>query len=151
MRTLSKYLSLETKKQQQVIVYSTQGADIFKKYLVYAGRIQKDTIPTLSQPMKPDSPITFDGITFTSCDNSIDVASSSAVHVVSSLCGFPTKQTQTHTKLSRLSDGGTIFDIYNNAVCNRDTLSTYPNNITLKDFAVESMSASDFCRTFISK
>lgn len=151
MRTLSKYLSFAREKQQQVFVYSTQGADIFKKYLVYADRIQKDTIPSLAKPMKPDSPITFDGITFTSCDNSIDVASSSAVHIVSSLCGFPTKQTMTHTKLSRLSDGGTIFDIYNNDVCNRDILSTYPNNITLKDFAVESMSASDFCTTYVSK
>jgi len=151
MRTLSKYLHLAREKHQEVFVYSTQGADIFKKYLVYTDRIQKDTIQTLAKPMKPDSPITFDGITFTSCDNSIDVASSSAVHIVSSLCGFPTKQTPTHTKLSRLSDGGTIFDIYNNDVCDRNTLSTYPSNITLKDFAVEPMSASDFCTTYVSK
>ncbi len=151
MRTLSKYLNLARTKEKPVIVYSTQGSDIFKKYLVYADRITPETIQVLSIPMKPDSPITFDGITFTSCDNSIDPASSSAVHIVSSLCGFPAKQTTTYTKLSRLSDGGTIFDIYNNDVCNRDTLSTYPHGITLKDFAVESMSAETFCRIFISK
>lgn len=151
MRTLSKYLSIAGDGTRPIIVYSTQGADIFKKYLLYTNSIKKTSIAELSKPMKPDAAITFNVITFTSCDNSVDVTDGTTLHIVSNLCGFPTKNTETHTKLSRLSDGGTIFDIYNNEVCNRDTLSTYPHGITLDDFAIESMPADEFCTTFVSK
>lgn len=151
MRTLSKYLKIANDGTRPIIVYSTQGADIFKKYLLYTNNINKQTIAELSKPMKPDAPITFNGITFTSCDNSVDVTDGGMLHIVSNICGFPTKNTLTHTKLSRLSDGGTIFDIYNNEVCKRDTLFTYPQGITLSDFAIERMSADEFCTTFVSK
>lgn len=150
MRTLSKYLKIAA-GEKPVIVYSTQGADIFKKYLLYTNSITTESLAELKKPVKPNAPITFNGITFTSCDNSVDVTAPGAVHIVSNLCGFPTRNTDTHTKLSRLSDGGTIFDIYNNEVCKRDTLFTYPQGITLSDFAIESMTPDEFCTTFVSK
>ncbi len=151
MRILSKYLVIAKKQNLPIFVYSPQGTDIFKKYLAYADRLKKDTMPSLAQPLKPDGSITFDGITFTSCNNSIDVGNTNAIHIVSSICGFPSVNTLTHTKISRLSDGGTIFDIYNNSVCNRDSLSNYPHDIIQTDFAVESMPAEAFCRVYISK
>jgi hypothetical protein len=70
--------------------------------------------------------------------------------VVDARCGIPKLKTP-DANISRLSDAGTMYAIYNDTVCSSYGLHRYPSNIKLNDFNVEKLTDKKFCETFITR
>ncbi len=49
-----------------------------------------------------------------------------------------------------LYDGGEIYRIYNDKICNQYSLARYPSNFSINDFAIEKITTEEFCKKFIT-
>ena len=148
VRTFSKYVSLASKNQQEVLIYSPSAPDIFKKYLFYTNSYNKDTYLTIRKIYKANK-FNFGNLKFMGCDNTIDPTKTSDLIVYDFQCGN-LKKDYSHLAISRLSDGGQNYEIYNDKICSQYPLKLYPSGITIGDFSIETMSASKFCETFVT-
>jgi len=139
MRLLTKYLELTKTHNAPAIVYVVSPSDVFQKYIVYANAITKNTIPQLS----------FEGITFAPC------AGAEAQHTTTAITiydvGCKTVPEETHTSITTLVDAGETYKIFNDTVCTAYRLKRYPDHISIKNFAIESLSEKTFCETYISQ
>ncbi len=71
------------------------------------------------------------------------------VHLTKTPCEPPTDSDKV-TEIKSLIDSGTIFVLYNDALCSQFDLQSYPS-VKKNTFAVEKMSDEAFCKTFFSK
>jgi len=55
-----------------------------------------------------------------------------------------------HLSIAALLDAGQTFKVYNDKICQGVVLGSYPVNIKLNDFNMESLDNKYFCSTFIS-
>jgi hypothetical protein len=53
------------------------------------------------------------------------------------------------TVIPSLSDGGTLYMIFNDKTCSQYALSSYPTGFSASDFLVESLSEKQFCERFV--
>lgn len=147
MRVLTKYLGFASQTNAPVTVYSNRGGDLFKKYLFYANALNRQTMPTISH-IDTRSPFTFNTIRFTDCDTGIKTAASGMM-IFDTTCGMHIEGSE--LSITKLLDGGKIYNIHNDAVCSRYSLNTYPQGIQISDFAVEQLSQKQFCETLITR
>lgn len=148
VRLLSKYATLASIKGKEVTIYSPSAPDIFKKYLFYSNSYNKDTYLQVRKIYKSEK-FKFQNITFAGCDRTIDPAYKTNIIIYDFNCGSLSKEVK-HLAIPRLSDGGQSYQIYNDKICNGFNLKRYPQNIGIKDFAIEDLSTQKFCETFIT-
>lgn len=148
VRLLSKYATLASIKGKEVTIYSPSAPDIFKKYLFYSNSYNKDTYLLVRKNYKSEK-FKFHNITFAGCDRTIDPAYKTNIIIYDFNCGSLSKEVK-HLAIPRLSDGGQSYQIYNDKICNGFNLKRYPQNIGIKDFAIEDLSTQKFCETFIT-
>lgn len=150
MRLISKYLSIANISDSHITMYSNTSTDFLKKYIFYSNNLTESTIRDLNAINPKLSAFNFNGITFSSCDRTIDVTGSNSIHIVDTKCGN-LNTPASHIQIARLTDAGDLYDIYNDTVCSQFDLKQYPTGITINDFSVEKMSPKQFCETFVSK
>lgn len=148
MRVLSRYLTIAKRADIPITVYSNTSQDLFKKYLFYTDSMTKQTIDEIKK-IGTKSGFTFNGIHFTSCDDKIQNAPPNTILIYDVMCGMQVSGPR--LRISRLSDGGGIYEIFNDPVCGQYALNTYPRGITTNDFAVEKLSDERFCTIYINK
>lgn len=148
MRVLSRYLTIAKRTNVPITVYSNTSSDLFKKYLFYTDGMKKQTIDEIKK-IGTKSGFTFNGIHFTSCDDKIQNAPPNSILIYDVMCGMQVSGPR--LRISRLSDGGGIYEIFNDPVCGQYALNTYSQGITTNDFAVEKLSDERFCTVYINK
>lgn len=148
VRIFAKYASLVNKKEQKIFVYSPMSSDIFKKYIFYSNAYNKDTYLQIRSLYKTNS-FDFQNIKFLPCDATIDPLATDDLIIYDFNCGKLINESK-HLSVSRLSDGGQSYEIFNDKICSTFNLNRYPSNIKIDDFAIEDMQLKRFCQTFIT-
>ena len=148
MRILSRYLKLVYKPDTQVTVYTTTSSDVLKKYLFYTNGMTKQTMPEIRRIFSYDIQNIFQNIKFVSCDDSIKSIDGNKLVIYDVKCGMDIDAP--HIQISRLSDAGGIYKIYNDTLCSKYALTHYPTGIKISDFNVEGMPTERFCKTYFS-
>ncbi len=115
--------------------------------MLYADVITKEYIPAL-QTISSSESIKLNGITFLPCQSPAAVPAGTT-SITDALCGKPASSH--HQSITTLTDGGENYIIEEDRVCNTYALKRYPQNIRLRAFAIEQLSESEFCETFISQ
>ena len=146
-RILTNYLRLSQSRNIPVVVYSSSTQETFQKYMLYADVITKEYIPAL-QTISSSESIKLNGITFLPCQSPAAVPAGTT-SITDALCGKPASSH--HQSITTLTDGGENYIIEEDRVCNTYALKRYPQNIRLRAFAIEQLSESEFCETFISQ
>jgi hypothetical protein len=148
MRVLSHYLTIKKNTNTPITIYSNTSRDLFKKYLFYTDGMTKQTINEIRKSNTKSS-VLFNNIQFTSCDDKILNAPENNILISDTLCGMHINGP--HLRISKLTDGGGIYEIVNDTVCSSYALNTYPRGITTNDFAIETLSDERFCNIYINK
>lgn len=149
VRLMSKYSLLASKSGQKITVYSTAVPDTFKKYIFYSNNYNKDNYLQIRKIYRSQK-FSFQGINFSSCNRTINPKDIKGILVYDVNCG-DLPQNSGHLALSRLSDGGQTYLIFNDTICSKFSLKGYPSNLSISDFSIEEMSLSKFCQTFVTK
>jgi len=148
VRILSKYISLAQGNEQSIIISTTRSPDLFKKYLFYTNSYNRNTTTQIRQIFEEEK-IELGKVKFTSCNPDINLEQKTDLVIYDVECGITPKDLK-YLRISRLSDGGETYRIYNDHICSDFDLNRYPANISLSDFAVEKLSRERFCQKFIS-
>ncbi|HYM65193.1 MAG TPA: glycosyltransferase family 39 protein [Candidatus Sulfotelmatobacter sp.] len=148
VRLLSKYASVAKQEGKDIVVYSPNATDIFKKYIFYTNNYNKNTYLEIRKDYKAQS-FKFQKVSFAGCDRTIDPTSQREIVVYDFNCGTLPKEYK-HIAIPRLSDGGQSYQIFNDTVCKGFNLKRYPSNLSIADFAIEDMSIQKFCETYIT-
>jgi 4-amino-4-deoxy-L-arabinose transferase-like glycosyltransferase len=148
MRVLSRYLSLTHATKSPITVYTTTSNDVLKKYLFYTDGMTKQSMPEITRIYSGKMQNEFQNIRFVSCDNTLKSVATGSSEIYDIKCGMNFEAP--HIKISRLTDAGSIYEIFNDSLCLKYTLNPYPAGITLPDFNVEGLSTERFCKTYFN-
>jgi 4-amino-4-deoxy-L-arabinose transferase-like glycosyltransferase len=148
VRLFSKYVALANRENQQVLIYSPNASDIFKKYLFYSNSYNKTTVMQIRSIYKLNK-FNFENVQFLGCDNTIDPTATKALIIYDFNCGA-LKKDYKRVVIPRLSDGGQSYDIFNDKICQGFNLKRYPANLSIADFSIENQPVQKFCETFIT-
>jgi hypothetical protein len=146
-RVLSNYIRFAGAQNKKVEVYSSEPDALYKDYLFYTDAYsRKNTVEVAKHFRKND--FSLNNVSFKeSCPRNIKFPSDTTIIVASDLkCSI---QNNRVLDIDQLSDAGTVLRIYNDSICGKYELSSYPNNIQFFDFNVEKLSQSQFCQKFI--
>jgi len=148
VRLLAKYASLASQNGEPIIIYSPAVPDVFKKYLFYTNNYNQKTVSAVRLAYKTNK-FNFGNIQFMGCNNMIDPTKINALILYDFNCG-PLKADYKRVLISRLSDGGPSYNIYNDKICKSFNLKRYPTDLKISDFGIEDQSVQQFCQTFIT-
>lgn len=145
IRVLSRYVTLARQAGLSVAVQTNAQSDVFKKYLFYSDSLNAKNVSDITENWKSEH-YDADHVTFGSCNQQTAI-DPYAVTIMSNDCISTGSGT---VGIRNLVDAGVQYTIYNDSLCTPYELSSYPHNITLGDFAIETMSRERFCRTYIN-
>jgi hypothetical protein len=148
MRVLSRYLTLARRTNVPIAVYSNTSGDLFKKFLFYTDSMTKQTMNDI-QKIDTRLTFTYNGIQFISCDENVKTAPVNTIVIYDMQCNMHINES--HVRVSKLTDGGGIYEIFNDPVCGKYSLNPYPSGISTNDFSVETLSDERFCTVYINK
>jgi len=152
LRVMSKYLVLAEpiakKDGMEIVVLSPRNSDLYKKFLFYGNIYNKENAALVSKNLKDKNP-NYNGIEFIACNSEIDL-NDKKLYVYNAECK-PLDKRGEKLIISRPSDGGEQFSIYNDSICSKFDLDKFPLNANLSDFKIEQMNLDKFCKTFIFK
>ena len=95
-------------------------------------------------------PFNFNGIYFTDCNAKAQFSANSGISVVDVGCDIKlTNPGIIH--IARLNDGGILYTIVNDSVCDHTTFNPYPTGLKLVDMDVENLPSSYFCSVYLSQ
>lgn len=146
MRELSKYITIASPKEKNILVLSSVGATHFKKYLFYANTLNKNTISDVKHAFTTGK-LQVGNVRFTSCEPTIAIPKDTLV-IEDAICSGISSAS--HDDISLIVDGGVAYKIYQDPICSSYALKPYPFGLILSDLAVENMSPKKFCETFIT-
>ena len=144
-RVLSNYIT-RIDKNKKVIINTINPVDNFKKYIFYTDALNEKSVDEISKSFKKHSYI-LDNVTFVDCNK---IEFSNNVTIIDHDCGI-TESGFRSVSISRPSDGGSSYRVYNDNVCNKIMLNLYADNIKLSDLSVEQLSQERFCKTYITR
>lgn len=144
-RTLSYYISLTQQSNSKVVVNTRTPDDTFKKYIYYTNRYNEGTKNAIKKALQTKQYV-LNNVSFVPCSKNLV---KNAVTIYNSSCKTTFTQNKNLT-IARLADAGWVYQIYNDQICSKYSLQSFPSQITLRDFTVESMDEKKFCTTYIT-
>jgi hypothetical protein len=148
-RELSNYIKLSS-RENKVDVFVKSPQDIYNKYIYYSNSLNKDNYKEIQKSISSKK-YSLGNIKFFNCgDIKEDFNSKNVTIYESTICGDYQSEVP-KIKLPQLTDGGEIYRIYGDKICSGYKLNPYPQEIQLKDFSVEKLSARKFCEVFITR
>jgi len=150
-RILSKYALFGSNENKKIVVYTTSPKERFIYYLFFsslyenrlAGEIQNKFIR---------KEYSWKTVQFSYCDNdstpqenTIYIIESGGCDKMKSLLTGPKKT------IPILADGGSVYSIVGDSICDLYALSRYPNNLLFSDLSVENLTKERFCKAFITE
>lgn len=148
-RELAHYISLSKNK---VVVAVTDPKLVFKQYLFYTNSYNRQTAYTLGEKFRA---ISYNNaqVSFVSCAEVKQILPDTTYVIFTDINNKVCKQLNEKMKngiaIARLSDSGSVYNIYNDRVCNTYDLPHYISGVSLSDLRVDHAPAQDFCRKFI--
>lgn len=152
-RILARYAVLANEQNKSVYVHSQEPDALYRGYVLYANVYDKNSAKAISKSFNEKTyalnKVSFSG----SCPSKNEIESENNIVVINysmkcnGLENYPNMKLS--VKIEQLSDGGTIFSIYKDAVCSNQSLSRYPSNFKFFDFNVEKLSKDSFCAKYI--
>jgi hypothetical protein len=151
-RILSKYITLANTQNKLVYVHSQEPDALYRGYVLYANSYNKNSARAITKNFV-DKTYALNNVKFSGdCPDKQEVKSDNIVIINYNMrCNGieDYKNMRTSTNIEQLSDGGTLFSIYKDSVCNNYSLSRYPNNFKFFDFNIEKLSMENFCTKYI--
>ncbi len=150
-RTLVNYIQrLNQSSNKEVIVITAQPADTFNTYVFYSG-LYNDAgkIKQINNVYKSQN-YEYNGIKFINNCESInqDDLENKVIFIEQTV---KCKLDQNNTfKIANPRDGGGVYNIINESLCNSYQLNRYPNPRRLSDFKVEDLTNEKFCHLWIT-
>lgn len=145
-RVLARYVNLSHKNHITFIAMHPQS--FLKQYVFYNGKFDIEVQNILKELNTKDT-FVYKDITFTTC-NEFSLKEDETIILESGLPCLKIPKTDS-VAITRLSDAGSIFTIYNDHLCSQYNLNSYPQHITFSDLALEKLSEQRFCQQFITK
>lgn len=150
-RIISRYLFFKKQITNQPVIFLTPEPDsAFRNYLFHNNLYlpsNYDLIKTIYH--NGGNPIEFDGITFTNKDRQFGDSPTKTVVVDQQLTNRSFSPSAVY--INHLGDNHRLFAIYNDSVCQDQSLDTFAHNLNLFDLNIESLPKIDFCSKYISK
>lgn len=141
---------LRESSNEKVIVVTMQPEDTFNTYIFYSGLYNTaDKIKQINNISKSQI-YEYNKIKFiNSCENiNQDDLKNSVIFVEQTVkCALDQKKTH---KIANPRDGGGLYNIINDSLCNNYILNRYPNPRNLSDFKVEDLTKQKFCQLWIT-
>ncbi|MBU3935554.1 hypothetical protein KJ909_02675 [Patescibacteria group bacterium] len=146
---LAKYLQLETDKNKEIYVLSQEPELLFRSYLFYTNYYQKDKFESIKNIYaKATDNITFNHIHF--INHHQYLPSGDNFTLIYNSIHFDFQKDNPTFYISNPADAGNIYTINRGSTCQNSILSTYPNNIRLKDLNLDKINENDFCQKYIT-
>lgn len=149
MRILSRYLTIIRGNNTPITVYTTTSSDLLKKYLFYTNSMTIQSMPEIKRIYSDEKQYEFQNIRFVSCDNTIKSIDDNSIVISDVKCDMDI--TAPHIQITRLTDAGGIYTLYNDTLCSQYKLNPYPMGTRMSDLNVEKLSTERFCKTYFSK
>lgn len=149
-RLYSRYASLAEKNSIPVINLTDSPELYFKNYLFYTNALNAKTIPETRKIFETQSYVWHNAQFTKTCPSKADIQEGSTAYILS--LTSPCKElfiNQPMTVIPSLSDGGTLYMIFNDKTCCQYALSAYPTGFSASDFLVEHLSEKQFCERFV--
>ncbi|RJQ25346.1 hypothetical protein C4577_06095 [Candidatus Parcubacteria bacterium] len=151
-RILSKYISLASDNNQNVVLidHSLESSipPLFKQYLFYNNMLSRKTVSEISSVVKRSN-YDYKNFKVSLCPKESLPLNYTIITLPDNKCKS-TSSLSKNLSISQLSDGGEIYKIFNDKVCNKYMLNRYPIGIGLNDLEVERLSEKLFCEKFIT-
>lgn len=149
-RILSKYLTEAKILNVPIIVLSESPTGQFNNYLFFTNSFTKDSMAEIRTIYRQPS-FMFHSITYTNCKNMEKIPENATIIFESGNTCIPSSgQLLSNRVIASLSDGGAIYKIYNDRLCEKYTLKRYPSQISLSDLNIEALDRKKFCETYIT-
>lgn len=148
-RIISNYLKLESNKNKEIYVLTREPEVLFRSYLFFSNLYQKNNFDLIKNIYsKSRDNIYFKSIHF--INHNKYLPNGQNYTLIFDTDNFDFKDKNPRLFISRISDAGKIYSIYNGSTCQNLELSTYPNNITIKDLNIEKIDEKNFCERYIT-
>ncbi len=149
-RVLINYINLTKSMTNQVVVISDSPYDLFKKYLFYSQALSKGNLAKI-RTMIAKKEYFWDNVNFIK-DSPLKEGFNRGDLIIlrADSAGLDWKKYPDWLTIAQLSDGGEIYRIINDSLCQQFELGRYPTEIKFSDFEVEKLSPERFCQKFIS-
>jgi 4-amino-4-deoxy-L-arabinose transferase-like glycosyltransferase len=150
-RVLSRYVKLASSKSN-IYILSGEPKTAFKQYIFYSNIYNKQTYQKINI-LYNSTDIDLQNIHFVKClPDNIDTKNNTFIKDGNLSCPKDLKiiKTEIPKLISRLSDGGSIYDIYNDKLCKNTILDRFTSNFTFSIYEVEKLTEKDFCHKLIS-
>lgn len=149
-RIYSRYMKLANAQQIPVInISASSSVGYYRNFLFYNNIPSQKTIPPIRKAFQHNQ-YTWGLSSFTGeCPTSREALGDTTTYILSDTS--PCKEMfikQPMIAIPTLSDGGTLYMIFNDRVCGNYALSSYPTGFTIDDFDVEHLSEEQFCTKF---
>ena len=167
-RILSEYIRRVKIENPEVNVYANTREPIatFEQYIFYSNLYNKENIKEITKIFKEENYSNFQNVNFVSkCLDKNILSDKNIVVIQETLINCKddentsyisndnalkvNKSTISAHNISNLKDAGQIFKIYNDILCNKFQLASYPRATDLKDFKLN-QDNENFCRKWIS-
>lgn len=149
-RILTRYIEQAGKYNKEVVLIDESSSAILpivKQNLFYTDNYNKSTASDIADLIK-NGKKKYKNFKVIPCEGYQPTRNTIIVTASNSKCDIPKME---KLSIARLSDGGEIYGIYNDSICEKYTLSRYPKDITLDDFKIEQLTESRFCEKFITR
>lgn len=150
-RVMANYVARATAHREKADLYVRITEDAYKKYLFYTSSIKKADIGEIRKSFATHKH-SIGNVTFISClDMNKTNKPKNLTIYQSSLCQDVSLDTP-FLRISRWTDGGEIYRIYNERFCSSHfSQKPYPSNFKLNQLAPETLTDQEFCETFVSR
>lgn len=154
-RVLSEYILRAKNKDRKVYVLVQDPSKTFEQYLFYSGIYDnKDNIQNIAEKIRNETFSFQEVFLINDCleeeliNEDIVIIKSKDMICLNLLKEIKEKEV---LHISALSDGGSIFQIYNDVLCQKYNLKTYPRVSSREEFYLKTQEDIDFCEKWISK
>lgn len=150
-RIYSRYMTLANTKGVPVVnISASSSVGYFRNYLFYTDAISKESVPAIRNAFATKN-FTWGASSFVdTCPTADEVREGKSSYILSDTS--PCKELfikQPMIAIPTLSDGGTLYMIFNDKVCGQYALSSYPSGFTIDDFDIENIPEKLFCERFL--
>lgn len=148
-RVLSRYIDLAKHEGQNVTIIADStgiASSPSKQHLFYTNSYNRESAQEITYFLR-NKVSKYGNLTITNCPEKFP--NNTIITIYDSQC-MNLGKNPNRLSIAQLSDGGEIYKIFNDRVCNEYKLGRYPTGVKLHDFEVEKLSKSEFCLKFIT-
>lgn len=146
-RIVSRYIDIALRHNQRIYILTDGTATLLRQYVFFYNLLNKNTMTSVARVLSR-SALAYENIILGDCSILSSISNNDVI--ISGSSGYCGETKRNHVTIAQLADGGEIYQIYNDTVCSKYPLSTYPQIANIHDLLIEQMSDKKFCQTYIT-